>query len=222
MAYSYKQLMEIWVNAGGSKAYAPIAAAVAMAESGGNPNATNKNTNGTVDRGLWQINSIHGSRSTTDPSANAKAAVAISEGGTNWKAWVAYTTGRYRTYLQQTVSARKSGKGPSTARNTGAGVVPGTTTEGTLGEDLGGVWDTATAVPRFLGNLSKASTWLRVGEGILGVICVIGGGVLIAQVLVEKSGAGKLAGQVIGVVGPGGKVSKAASAVSSIGTKGES
>lgn len=34
-------------------------AAIALEESGGNPLAHNHNSNGTVDRGLWQINSIH-------------------------------------------------------------------------------------------------------------------------------------------------------------------
>lgn len=86
--YSFDQLKQLWVQAGGSAAYATVAAAVAMAESGGNSDSVNSaNSNGTVDRGLWQINSIHGSQSTLDPVANARAAVAISSGGTNWKPW---------------------------------------------------------------------------------------------------------------------------------------
>lgn len=87
MSYSFDQIEQIWKDAGGNPAYAAMAAAVAMAESGGNPNSTNNNSNGTVDRGLWQINSIHGSQSTYDVQANARAAVSISSNGTNWKPW---------------------------------------------------------------------------------------------------------------------------------------
>jgi hypothetical protein len=76
-----------------------LAAAVALAESSGNPNAMNVNRNGTIDRGLWMINSIWGALSTFDPVANARAAFQISQGGLNWNPWVAFTTGRHRQFL---------------------------------------------------------------------------------------------------------------------------
>ena len=40
------------------------------------------NGNGTVDRGYWQINSVHGSLSTYGAAGNARAAVLISGNGT--------------------------------------------------------------------------------------------------------------------------------------------
>lgn len=93
-AYTLQELEALWVKAGGSQVYAPMAAAVALAESGGNPGASNRNKNGSVDRGLWQVNSIHGGLSTFDPLANARAAVSISTGGTNWRPWcAAWSTG---------------------------------------------------------------------------------------------------------------------------------
>lgn len=93
--YSFAELEGIWENAGGSLLAAPMAAAIAMAESGGDSNSTNNNGNGTQDRGLWQINSIHGSQSTFDVTANARAAVAISSNGTNWRPWcTAWSNGR--------------------------------------------------------------------------------------------------------------------------------
>lgn len=94
--YSFTELIDLWVKAGGSILYAPVAAAIAMAESGGRSDAINsKNNNGSVDRGLWQINSVHGRQSTTDPLNNARAAVAISKGGTDWRPWcVAWSNGR--------------------------------------------------------------------------------------------------------------------------------
>jgi hypothetical protein len=98
--YSYAQLEQIWLANGGPRVAAPIAAAIAMAESGGNPQATDDDSNGSVDRGLWQINSVHGAQSTYDVNANAKAAIDISSGGRDWSPWTTYTSGAYLQYLQ--------------------------------------------------------------------------------------------------------------------------
>jgi hypothetical protein len=81
--YTYAQLEQLWINAGGNPQVAPIAGAVAMAESGGNPNAISPSN----DYGLWQINSVHGAQATLDVMANARAAVAISNNGQNWGPW---------------------------------------------------------------------------------------------------------------------------------------
>jgi hypothetical protein len=86
------QLETLWEEAGGSPSAAFMAAEIARAESGGQKNATNYNTNGTVDRGLWQINSIWPA-STFDPMGNARAAVSISQDGTNWNPWVTFQRG---------------------------------------------------------------------------------------------------------------------------------
>lgn len=101
--YNYAQLEGIWVQAGGAVGAAPIAAAIAMAESGGNTTATNNDGNGSTDRGLWQINSVHGAQSTYDVMGNARAAVAISNNGTNWAPWTTYGNGAYRQFLQTNV-----------------------------------------------------------------------------------------------------------------------
>lgn len=89
------KLERLWDHAGGNPASAEMAASIAMAESGGDPGATDDDGNGTVDRGYWQINSVHGAQSTYDPRANARAAVQISGDGTNWTPWVTYNTGAY-------------------------------------------------------------------------------------------------------------------------------
>lgn len=92
--YSYAQLEGIWQQAGGSAQTAPMAAAIAMAESGGNSAAYDQDSNGSIDRGLWQINSVHGSQSSYDVMTNARAAIAISNNGTNWRPWcTAYSDG---------------------------------------------------------------------------------------------------------------------------------
>ncbi|HEY2522719.1 MAG TPA: transglycosylase SLT domain-containing protein [Streptosporangiaceae bacterium] len=89
--YSCSALESLWEEAGGSSGTAFMAAEIATAESGGNPNAESP----TDDFGLWQINGSHGSMATLDPLGNARAAVSISNGGSSWGAWTTYTSGAY-------------------------------------------------------------------------------------------------------------------------------
>lgn len=96
---SFHKLEELWIGAGGNKTEAPYAAAIALAESKGNPTAEGHNTNGTIDRGLWQINSVHGALSTFNVAENAKAAVQIAKESGGFGPWVTYKTGAYEAYL---------------------------------------------------------------------------------------------------------------------------
>jgi len=85
-------LEELWEEAGGSPGEAVMAASIAMAESSGQQYATG----GVGERGYWQINPNHGPvLSTYDPLGNAKAAVVISDDGTDWTPWTTYTSGAY-------------------------------------------------------------------------------------------------------------------------------
>ena len=84
-------LERLWEDAGGSSHTAEMAAAIAMAESGGNQYAFSP----TDDRGYWQINASWGRLSTFDALGNAKAAVYISHDGTQWSPWTTYTSGAY-------------------------------------------------------------------------------------------------------------------------------
>ncbi|MGH3227403.1 MAG: transglycosylase SLT domain-containing protein, partial [Streptosporangiaceae bacterium] len=85
-------LEELWEQGGGSQAQAFMAAEIAMAESSGQQFATGA----AGERGYWQINPDHGSLSTYDPLGNAKAAVLISDNGTNWTPWTTFTSGAYQ------------------------------------------------------------------------------------------------------------------------------
>jgi len=89
--YSCGGLESLWEQAGGSSGEAVMAASIAMAESGGNPNAISP----TNDYGLWQINGSHGAQATLSPQGNAEAAVSISGNGSSWGAWTTYTSGAY-------------------------------------------------------------------------------------------------------------------------------
>ena len=94
--FDMAQLAQLWIQAGGSPAWADTMAAVAYyGESGGQSNATNASSGAA---GLWQIasqyqsdafNKAHPPASMHDPLANAKAAVALFDNGpgiVNWKA----------------------------------------------------------------------------------------------------------------------------------------
>ena len=89
--YSCSALESLWEEAGGSSGTAFMAAEIATAESGGNPNAVSP----TDDFGLWQINGSHGSMATLDPLGNAHAAISISDDGHDWGAWTTFTSGAY-------------------------------------------------------------------------------------------------------------------------------
>jgi soluble lytic murein transglycosylase-like protein len=76
-----------------------------MAESRGNPTATGYNSDGSVDRGLMQVNSIHADMVNGDlsalysPAINIKIAYSLSKSGTDWSAWSTYNNGKYLQWL---------------------------------------------------------------------------------------------------------------------------
>ena len=101
--YSYAQLEQLWINAGGDRSLAPVAAAIAEAESAGRSNALNPtDNNGTqTSVGLWQVsNGTHSYPSAwLTPSGNAAEAVAKYQGAGGWSPWGTYDSGAYRQYL---------------------------------------------------------------------------------------------------------------------------
>lgn len=83
-----------------------LAAAVAMAESGGNAGAVGDNG---TSFGLWQIHTpVHpqfSPQSMLDPTSNALAAFAISSQGTNWHPWTTFNTGAYKQFYRSKANA---------------------------------------------------------------------------------------------------------------------
>jgi hypothetical protein len=88
--------------AGFSPLDATVAAAIALAESGGNTDAKGTNKDGSIDRGAWQINSRWHPEITdvcaTDPTCSANAAFSISRGGKDFTPWTTYTSGAYKSF----------------------------------------------------------------------------------------------------------------------------
>jgi hypothetical protein len=125
--------------AGFPEAQLDTAAAVAGAESGWNPTATNLNANGTTDYGMWQINSVHAAALATgnwrDPTDNARMALAVwRQAGGSWAPWVTYNTGAYLAHLPA-ASAAQTGA-PAAC---GAAVVAGTPGNPAVGTGEGGL-----------------------------------------------------------------------------------
>jgi hypothetical protein len=106
---TFSELYNLARGAGFDEAKARIAAAIALAESSGNPKANCKTgmpcaSGGPEDsRGLWQIN-IRGNPKYAgydlyDPKINAQVAFEISKGGSDFSAWTTFKTGAYQKYL---------------------------------------------------------------------------------------------------------------------------
>lgn len=90
--YSCGALESLWVSAGGPAGVEVTAAAIAMAESGGNPNATEPNSGAA---GLWQILGTVVPGNVYNPFVNAENAVKKYDDAGGFSPWVTYTTGAY-------------------------------------------------------------------------------------------------------------------------------
>jgi hypothetical protein len=160
------------------------AVAVALAESGGRIDATNHNSNGSTDYGVWQINSIHADEFTKHPQwwsvENADMAHDIWAGaGNSWKPWTTYTSGAYNMYLAQASSAASgidtggfAGGGPDQTKDV-------TTIAGldAISQTFSGIATALAAVAKWIGT---PSNWERVGLVFIGGSLVIGSLVVIA------------------------------------------
>ena len=178
--YSYSQLEGLWINAGGPRAVAPVMAAIAEAESGGNSDAYNgHDTNGQggtqVSAGLWQI-----SNGTTtpvpnwsDPGANARDAVAKYKAG-GFSPWGTYTSGAYRAYLQNSTTPDTNVPGSPTAQASAAAAA--SSADCLISNPVGGgVLGFLTGAPACL--FSKSNARVFIGAGLLlagGVITLAG------------------------------------------------
>lgn len=143
------------------------AVAVALAESSGRADVVNA----IGATGLWQINQPVWVRShpnwskewLKNPRNNASAAYIISNRGTNWTPWVAYTSGAYKVHW---IAAGQAIDDPTDITHDTQ--IPGN--KGTPFQDstLGGIVS-------FGDMLSNPDTWIRLGLFLAGsVLLVIG------------------------------------------------
>ena len=160
------------------------AVAVALAESGGRIDATNTNTNGSTDYGVWQINSIHADEFAKHPQwwsvENADMAHDIFvAAGNSWKPWTTYTSGAYNMYLAQASSAASSvnadgfgAGGPDSTKN--VTTIPGVDS---IAESFSAFSTGVAAVAKWI---SDPHNWERVGLVIVGGALIVGALVVIA------------------------------------------
>ena len=103
--YDLAGLRELARSAGVTGRDVDVAAAVAMAESGGNPKAVSV----TNDYGLWQINAPSWPQFTRDqlltPSGNAAAMAIVRVSGRGWSNWTTYRTGAYQRFMPSSTTA---------------------------------------------------------------------------------------------------------------------
>jgi hypothetical protein len=170
-----------YYNTGGPSPIAPItdenavkAIAIALAESGGNPEAVGgPNSNGTRDWGLWQINDIHNptERQKHSAAANWLYAWRIAGLGTNWRPWATFNSGKYRDHMD----AARSAWGAATPKTIGAEIAPGEPLEGKTITKLEGPL-------AFLNPLLDQNVWFRVGMAVGGVVLIL----LVAAALMKN------------------------------------
>ena len=183
-AYGKAQLEALWLKAGGAKSVAPTMAAIALAESDGNPSSINPEGPQHAE-GLWQIKGQLVPGNILNPEVNAANAVAKyrSQG---LGAWTTYTEGAYKKYLTPSGGSTLASKAEGAANSLLGGILgPG----GKLGaegaekalepvvEAGGGVVKTeegiaggVTSTAEFVKSLTEPSTWLRLAEGVGGIV----------------------------------------------------
>lgn len=194
--------------------------AVALAESGGKVAAVNRNSNGSTDVGLMQINSIHGYKESEMkfPAANMAAAWKISNEGRNWTPWVVFKTGAYLLYMP----AAKLGVQKIVTKGYKFGTVTQLLNDGSnsnnplVPDAIEDPYDAAQGTAESIANLAsfpgKILAWIsdrnniiRLAKAGIGVAIVIVGIGIVARPLTKP--VVDTATKIAGVAGPG-KVAK--------------
>lgn len=178
MSLTQSDCYQLARSAGLGESQAKMAAAIAMVESGGDPNAHNA-TPPDDSYGLWQINmlgamgperrkqfGISDNSQLYDPAINAKAMALISQNGGNFSPWSTYpakATAYMNTHLLQT-----DGKGPDSSNGGVGGLLDGILP----GSPVQSVDKLVEMFNKTAGWISDSDNWLRVGY-------VVGGGVIV-------------------------------------------
>jgi len=190
----------LWINNGGPAALSPVAAAIAMAESGGCSSDLNPDdNNGTqTSWGLWQIsNGTHAppSPNILDPNVNARAAVAKWKDAGGFSPWGTFDSGAYRAFLGGgTPDFTGLGAGADATLASARGANPATCIAGFGGGNV--------TLP-VVGQLFSVPCLLSKTEAraIIGAMAITSGGfvvlvgtVLLAAYGLRSAGAGRAAG----------------------------
>lgn len=214
MALTQSEIYTLARSVGLTDSRAKTAAAVAMAESKGDPNAHNA-TPPDDSYGLWQINMLgsmgpsrrqqFGISANTDlynPQTNAKAMKSISQDGGNFNAWSTYTNQSYRQYLGNTVADQSSS--PGWLDKLGRWIA-GTPIVSPVTSTTGALVALADATKKTGSWVSNSRNWIRVGFVVGGAIVTIAGLVMV----VESTKTGRALTGAAATITPPGRVASA-------------
>jgi Lysozyme like domain len=164
--FTYSQLEQLWTRNGGSALVAPVAAAIAMAESSGRSDVTSSNPDGGVNVGPWQLDTRgvgagYSVAQLQNPDTNARVAIKGSNNGSDWSPWATFASGAYKKFLQG------HGRVPLPGGHGGGGGVPaaGGSLFGWPGQIIGFFTSVGTALDWLL----QPNHWVRIMCGVLGV-----------------------------------------------------
>lgn len=160
--YTFEQLKSLWTMYGGPPEVANVAAAIALAESGGRSDATNtSNSNGSIDRGLWQINSVHGADSSYDIATNVRAAVRLYKSKNNFSDWTVFKSGAYKKFLNGNPDVSTGGSATN------------------IGIDIPNPLDALRDIADRIGTIIKAGEWFADVRNVIRIVQVMIGGALL-------------------------------------------
>lgn len=165
--FTYAQLEQLWTRNGGNALVAPVAAAIAMAESSGRSAVESSNPDGGVNVGPWQIDTRgvgagYTAAQLQDPDTNARLAVKGSNNGANWSPWATFASGKYKKFLQG------HGAVPLPGAHGGGGGVPGLGGTGLPGWP-GQIVSFFVSFGSALDWLIQPNHWVRIMCGVLGI-----------------------------------------------------
>lgn len=183
------QTAQLAVNAGIPQGYPLyVCVSIAMAESSLRTDVVSPpNDNGTLDYGLWEINSSHDDmlpgQDRLDPNVNARLMAMLSSNGTNWQPWTTYWNGDYLTYMGQ-VTGELTGKTIQPGAGV-SGVPPQGAGNGLVVENAALVTQSAGAkkdltenasgIEKFFHLITTADGWLRILKVAVGAMAVFMG-----------------------------------------------
>jgi Lysozyme like domain len=228
---SYAQLKAVWLSAAqgtqyDSNAWASLMAAIAEAESSGNPNALNPTDNGGTQTswGLWQISDgTHAevSPNWNNPAVNARLALGKLQ-GSGLSAWGTYDSGAYRAYLNGATTPDGAGISGGSAVDAaylasaasggdciwriGEGGIPGSS----IIHDIPGVGGSGNVASFSLCLLTRGQA-----RAVLGGLMFLSGtgimllGVTLLVAIPALAGVAGGAGRIVGVAGQAGQIGKA-------------
>jgi hypothetical protein len=209
---TYAQLEGLWINNGGNKTVAPLAAAIAMAESSGRTDVTSANPDGGVNVGLWQLDTKgkgagHTVAALQDPATNAAVTVQGTKDGTDWSAWATFASGAYRRFMSAGTTPDLSAPGGGQASASGTTAAAGPECAFSIGgQHIGILFGHGPSLPSAC-LISKTEV-----RAVLGALIMVAGGLVMMPGLVivmaygfKATGAAKAAAEVAPYLGPYGK-----------------